>query len=129
LYCLAVFFFFFSFLNLLIHFPVFQLYLYNIIHVPLSHLTPCHPALHKSWITHTPSKRLHNSDIHPSHVWLQLLPKCPLLQAVNNIKKIKTLEFAIVRPLIYRIMFYRNTWTQWRCLWKYFIVCLYNYFS
>jgi len=41
-------FLFFHFLNLLIPFPLFQLYLYNIIHVPLSHLTPCHPALHKS---------------------------------------------------------------------------------
>jgi hypothetical protein len=30
---------FFSFLNLLTHFPLFQLYLYNIIYVPLSHLT------------------------------------------------------------------------------------------
>ena len=69
----------------LIQSPLFQLYLYNIIHVPLSHLTPCHPALHWSCISHTPSKRLHNSDIHPSHVSLQLLPKCPLLQAVNNI--------------------------------------------
>jgi hypothetical protein len=43
--------------------PLFQLYLYNIIHVPLSHLTPCHPVLHTFWISHTPSKRLHNSDI------------------------------------------------------------------
>ena len=35
----------------------------------------------------------------------------------------------MMRPLIYRIMFYRNTWTQWTCLWKYFIACLYTYFS
>ena len=54
-------------------------------HLPLSHLSAYHPALHMSSISQTPSELLHNSDIHPSHVSLQLLPNSPFLQALNNI--------------------------------------------
>ena len=82
--CLVVtfftFFLFYSYIS-----DYFQLYLYSFIHLPLSHLSPYHPALHMFSISQTPSELLHNSDIHPSHVSLQLLPKCPLLQALNNI--------------------------------------------
>jgi hypothetical protein len=46
-----------SYVNTVIQSPLFQLYLYDIIHVSLSHLTPSKPALHWSCISHTPSKR------------------------------------------------------------------------
>jgi predicted MPP superfamily phosphohydrolase len=48
-------------------------------HLPLSHLSPYHPALHMSSISQTPSELLHNSDIH--------LKKC-----MNKFKKEKKVK-------------------------------------